>query len=241
MKKSNTALGRGEKGSKFWVQKVINDKKLREQFNSLIGLENIDWISPLEDDDYREYSLNQNNLIECLSNDYKFPIIKDDYKFWPPNQPQWDAIGVNLAENGENNELILVEAKAHVKEMRSKISASNPDSVKMITELLTEVQKKYYPNGTIESWTNKYYQLANRLTFFKKLNELLDNTNWKVRLVFLNFANDHNYGKTSLSEWKDGEEAIFNEVVGSQPNSNNKTSIPDDIDVIYFDVGELIP
>ena len=43
---SNTSKGRGIKGSKYWIQTVIEDECLRNKLDSMIG-EPLVWISPL--------------------------------------------------------------------------------------------------------------------------------------------------------------------------------------------------
>jgi hypothetical protein len=49
-----------EKGSQKWIQKLVNDKPeiLNSQICSTLNLpekENIQWLSPLKNDDYAEY------------------------------------------------------------------------------------------------------------------------------------------------------------------------------------------
>ena len=46
MSYSNTSKGRGIKGSKYWIQTVVEDQVLQNKLNSLIG-EPLVWISPL--------------------------------------------------------------------------------------------------------------------------------------------------------------------------------------------------
>jgi len=44
-------------GSQYWIQKTINSE-MKISLESLIGEGNIKWLSPLEDEEYKEYQLN---------------------------------------------------------------------------------------------------------------------------------------------------------------------------------------
>jgi hypothetical protein len=56
---SNTSKGLAEKGSKFWMQAIVNSKMI-DQLNAEIGVP-LDWLSPLkgEKEEYLEYELKQ--------------------------------------------------------------------------------------------------------------------------------------------------------------------------------------
>ena len=65
--------GRAEKGSRFWMQECINNEDLLERLNkdilnaadlSGIDLNVIEWLSPLADNNYKEYQLSQTFLCE---------------------------------------------------------------------------------------------------------------------------------------------------------------------------------
>jgi hypothetical protein len=120
---SNTSKEKGKKGSKFWIQALVNTgdgKLLSNEIRKLdSSIEDISWISSLEKEEYEEYKLNNSKIINKVS------INKEDMDFWPKNQPQWDAIGI--AENCDNktNMIILVEAKAHLQEMNSSCTAKD--------------------------------------------------------------------------------------------------------------------
>jgi len=113
---SNTSKGRGKKGSKFWMQTLINiddgcslSKTIQTEDNS-IG--DIKWLSPLKNDSYGELKTKQIPGLE-----------KADLSFWPANGPWWDAIGID-----EKGCILLVEAKGHVAETKSKCAASSETS-----------------------------------------------------------------------------------------------------------------
>ena len=55
---SNTDKGRGRKGSKFWMQVVVEDNTMQNELNRMIG-EDLEWISPLAgpEEIFDEYEL----------------------------------------------------------------------------------------------------------------------------------------------------------------------------------------
>ena len=163
---SNTSKGRGIKGSKYWIQTVIEDECLRNKLDSMIG-EPLVWISPLagSKNTYDEYELKDSYVCDQMG------VSTDDaqslFSFWPKRQPQWDG----LAFDSTGHTLYLIEAKAHLAELDSKCSASNPESKALILKSMQTIHDRYFPKGNFDSWVNNYYQLGNRLTFLRILNE----------------------------------------------------------------------
>lgn len=216
---SNTSKGLAEKGSKYWMQMIINSE-LKLKLNDFLK-DDINWLCPLKDkDNYSEYELRQEEIVK------ETKITKDEYKFWPPRQPQWDAIGIST----NRKTLYLVEAKAHLKELKSNISAGE-ESKCLITKTMKEIFDKKYGKGNFNKWLNGYYQLGNRITFLEELNKISYKTGLKVRLVLLNFVDDYTYISTSEEEWKEHYENVFMEMLG-------KKVVPDDTLIIYFDVNK---
>ena len=215
---SNTSKGLAEKGSKYWMQMIINSE-LKLRLNDFLK-DDINWLCPLKDkDNYSEYELRQEKIVK------ETKITKDKYKeIWPPRQPQWDAIGIS----DNRKTLYLVEAKAHLKELKSNISAGE-ESKCLITKTMKEIFDKKYSKGNFNKWLNGYYQLGNRITFLEELNKISHKTGLKVRLVLLNFVDDYTYIPTSEEEWKEHYESVFMEMLG-------KKDVPDDTLIIYFDV-----
>ncbi len=225
-RKSNTSIGRGVKGSKFWMQIVVEHQNLQDELNAQIG-EPLIWISPLagKSDTFLEYQLNDTYITKLLG------ISKAEatelFDFWAKRQPQWDG----LAFSQSKETLYLIEAKAHLSELNSKCAASNQTSRALILASLSDTQKKYFPKGSFTSWTDEYYQLANRLTFLKKLNEAPFGNIKKVKLVLLNFTNDNSYIPTAESEWTEHYAEVFTKMTGS-------STTPEDTLLIYFDVSK---
>ena len=65
---SNTSKGRGKKGSKFWMQMVVNEPALKKELDQMIG-DDLVWLSPLEEDNFSEYELRQQYIYERLDLD----------------------------------------------------------------------------------------------------------------------------------------------------------------------------
>ncbi|MBN9648305.1 hypothetical protein J0L31_15025 [Terrisporobacter glycolicus] len=81
---------------KYWIRKIIkenNGSVLNERIiNRDTRIESINWLSPLENENFREYMLNSPSLIEKLNNN-GFALKKEDLSFWPQREPVWDGIG----------------------------------------------------------------------------------------------------------------------------------------------------
>ena len=222
---SNTSKGKGEKGSKFWIQILVNTgdgKVLSNEIKKLdSSIEDISWISPLEKDEYEEYKLNSSKIIDKLG------INKKDMDFWPQNQPQWDAIGIVENCDKENNTIILVEAKAHVQEMNSACTAKDEKSIEIIEKAVRETWENLSAGNNFdrEVWMEKYYQLGNRLAFLYKLKE----KGYNVKLVLLNVVNDPTYKKNTEDEWMQHYKEVFGKMLGN-------TNTPEDVIIINVEV-----
>lgn len=101
-------------------------------------------------------------------NDHKdYETIKKEWeKFWSKtgNAPNWDAV----CKIGK--EYVLVEAKAHLNEMKSSCGAKEK-SIQSITKAF-EGTREFYGVKNHSDWMKTYYQLANRLAFIYFLNAL---------------------------------------------------------------------
>lgn len=219
---SNTSIGRGTKGSKLWIQNVINDDAMRKALDHMIANEGLNWLSPLAPE-YREYQLNEEFIYLQLGLDKK--EAKALFSFWPNRQPQWD--GIALSRDGKT--LYIVEAKAHTSELESKCMAKSKESVEKIYASLKYVMKKYYNSDNFDAWINLYYQLANRLSFLNILNESAFGNIQNVKLVLLNFVDDYTYKPTTEQEWL----AHYKEVFAQMTESEN---IPKNVILVNYKI-----
>lgn len=106
-------------------------------------------------------------------------------KFWPQtgNPPNWDAVGWLIKRR--NLELLLVEAKAHLKEIGSSCGAKVRGGRNQIKKALAET-KVYLGAAADADWLRGYYQLANRLAtlYFLHKNDI------PARLILIYFLGD---------------------------------------------------
>jgi hypothetical protein len=180
------------KGSQKWIQTLINKKPevLNEQLRTKLGMhkaEKIEWLSPLEEDEYAEYR--DEEALALLGLELETIVYQP---FWVEMGPQWDGIG----RSGEK--VFLVEAKSHIPELISSMQAKNPNSIKTIRDSL-EKTKKQLGSKTDFDWTKTFYQYANRLAHVNFLRSFYI----PAYLVCFYFVNDSEMkGPTSVDEWK---------------------------------------
>ena len=194
-----SAQGKANKGSRKWLQILINDRpgllnrEIAEQ--SPVPAEEIYWLSPLRTDNYREYY--DQPFIDRL----EIKLGKRNLgSFWPPSGPRWDGLGKT-----DREQILLVEAKSHTKELISTLSAKSPCSQSQIRSSIGETQKLIGSSSESSvDWTVGVYQFANRLShlyLLRKLNSL------DAYLVLLYFLNDHEmqardtFAPEVASEW----------------------------------------
>jgi hypothetical protein len=127
-------------------------------------------------------------------------------RLWPQsgNVHNWDAVGRSTAGTW-----ILLEAKAHVGELKSRCTATSATSLLRIREILDNTRRELRADGAGD-WTKDYYQHCNRVAL---LHFLLKN-GIDARLVFVYFWGDReDLGRagrvcpTSEAGWKDALEA----------------------------------
>lgn len=272
---SNTSKGWGRAGSKFWMQMVacfptLEDQLIGEiekaEYGRVTNSIELDWISPNPSKNLEEYSLNSEYIKKELHipSDFWHTWKTTNEEFWPSAQPQWDGI----AYCKSNQTLYLIEAKAHISETHTDInvnykSKGSIDSFLLRRNSLRHARMDFatkHPTtiGREEKWwggpcatklfkrEHFYYQMGNRLTFLKFMNEKkesLTNPNIKnVKLIFLNFADDYTLGKNKngtpvsepIGEWESHYEEIWKEMTGS-------TTEPDNVLVVTFSVNDMLP
>ena len=186
---------RAKKGSQKWLQLAVNERQdlLDAHITPQLGtpLPSIEWLSPLQSDDYAEYR--DREFLNRLSLDLKhYPLEQ----FWPKNGPQWDGLAKT-----NNDQLLLIEAKAHIEEMRSSGSgASDPISRKKIAHSLQETQRFLDIRRSVDWAISPYYQYANRLAHLYLLAEL---NGFDAYLVMLYCLNDVDMnGPQEIREWE---------------------------------------
>jgi len=111
---------KAEKGSRQWLKKLINENAsalnaVLKQSLELPQSEKIDWLSPLEKDNYAEY--HDEAFLEKLRLSAFIPDLR---KFWPKGGPHWDGMGISASQK-----VFMIEAKCHISELISSLRASS--------------------------------------------------------------------------------------------------------------------
>ena len=168
-----------EKGSQRWLQTLVSrcpellNRELAPRLNT--APDTIRWHSPLEDDKYAEYW--DGDFIKLLGINLERMPLKS---FWPPSGPRWDALG-----NASRDQILLVEAKAHIAELNSGPTGAKGRSLSRIRKSL-EATKLFIGARSETDWSTCFYQYTNRLAhlyFLREKNKL------NAFLVFLYFLN----------------------------------------------------
>ena len=132
---------------------------------------------------------------------YDRPGLKAAWeRFWPTGGgvQNWDAVG--WIGTGSDAELLLVEAKANIEEMRSDCHATCPNSIRKIERAFEATQENLGASPGAD-WMHDYYQAANRMAtlYFVQRAQI------PARLLFVYFLGDRVPGKEcprTENEWK---------------------------------------
>lgn len=188
---------KGHAGSEKWLQKVVNEcpdlleREIRHKLKP--SPSEIQWLSPLETDDYSEYS-DQEFLDRLEISLPKFPLGK----FWPNRGPHWDGLGKT-----DEEQILLIEAKANIGELGSKNSKGSRAGEKSLSEIRASMDliKKHIGTPPNVDWAkSRYYQYANRLAHLYLLRVLNELPAYLVMIYFLN--DEERGGPAKVSEWK---------------------------------------
>jgi len=140
---------------KYWLRKIINENngaRLNEKIMDRdTRIENITWLSPLEGEDYKEYMLNSNHMLEML-NINNFLLKKEDLDFWTQRQPRWDGIGIGDMKNSSEKIIILVESKSDFKDLKSKLASKNEYNRRKILDSMKETYDELGFKGDFNKW-----------------------------------------------------------------------------------------
>ena len=216
---------RADRGSQKWLQIAVakQSPELAEPIVARLGLgaDCLSWLSPLEDDDFAEYR--DEAFLERVGVTLGERPLDS---FWPRRGPQWDGLG-----HTDRGDLILIEAKAHIGEMRSPPSQAREKSLAQIRRALGET-RDYLEMPEVGDWTREYYQYTNRLAHLYFLRELNAVPAW---LVFVYFTGDDDVGGPATQEtW----EAAIQDMKSELGLANAHALLPFIIDV-FIDVSHL--
>ena len=224
-----TVQPKGARGSLKWIQVLVNRhpnlfaQRVREA-GALPPGETIEWVSPLEGDDFAEYR--DGSFLSRLCVELDNRALSD---FWPRYGPQWDALGKT-----DSGGVLLVEAKANVRELVSDAcGATSQASMARINDSLKETQEFLRVDPKI-GWTGKLYQYANRIAHLYLLREL---NGVQAHLVFVYFVGGSDVdGPATVGEWK----AAIN-VVERVLGLPGRHRLSDYVADVFVDVSEFAP
>jgi hypothetical protein len=106
-------------------------------------------------------------------------------EFWPVGKGihNWDAVG--WVTSDRPRELLLVEAKAHIGEIKTDCKAKDSESIKKIEKSFGEVKKALGAPSEID-WMKDYYQVTNRIAALHFLHQ----QKIPSHLLFIYFTGD---------------------------------------------------
>ncbi|MFZ5746979.1 MAG: hypothetical protein ACOY45_04895 [Pseudomonadota bacterium] len=180
----------GERGSLRWIQRAVarHAPALEAPILDHVGAREIEWRSPLSSDAFAEYR--DGAFLERVGIGHLRSALAD---FWPARGPQWDALGIT-----DQGDVLLVEAKAHVRELCSPGSQASEASRARIAARLEETARALGARPGHADWIEHFYQLANRLAHLWFLRE----NGVRAWLVLVNFVGDSDMaGPISDREW----------------------------------------
>ena len=186
------------RGSRKWLQMLVNCCPRLLSEHILLKLSSstkqIVWRSPLRSDDYAEYF--DEDFLDRLGVSLRENPLES---FSPRSGPRWDGLGVT-----GDRQFLLVEAKAHVRELHSAMSARSDWSISRILRGFSKT-KKYLRVDSNADWTRPFYQYANRLAHLYLLHDLNNVDAYLVNVYFLNDEDMKGPGTIvprTVEEWK---------------------------------------
>jgi len=194
---------------------ILKNTKINENL-----LYHMEWLDYPKDEGRKSLD-GEHKGIDFLPTTLKNKILNNWKKYWPKGAQNWDAIlyFTPIIPNSKlEDQWIIVEAKAHLKELESDSGVKDKKSKEQIEKAFEATQKRFNIK-TQNNWLKKYYQLANRLAF---INFMLDN-DIQCSLLNIYFINGWNKDpKKNVLKIEDWKKAIEAEYTHLGINNNNE-------------------
>jgi len=201
--------GRAARGSQRQLQDYVNlhtqelNQAILAQLPEALRDRSIRWVSPLVEEEYREYQ--DGEFLQRLG---LGSFSKQMSDFWPRGGPCWDALGViEPRHGGELPVVLLVEAKSHIPEMRSQGCQACMGSLEKIRKAL-DAAKQWSKAAPEADWTGQLYQAANRIAHLYFFRQQIGRPCFLIHLYFVGDP----YKPTSQAEWDQALDAAHQEL-----------------------------
>jgi len=180
--------GRAASGSRRQLQDYVNrfpgclNEAILRALPSAVSQPGIriEWLSPLESENYREYR--DRTLLQHLGLDDATGRLA---AYWPRLGPCWDGLGLLHGLKEARRGVLLLEAKSHVDEVECAGCRASDTSLPLILEAFRETREWLSADDT-PAWLGPLYQTANRLAHLHFLRNRLSLPTWLVQVYFLN-------------------------------------------------------
>ena len=190
-------------GSKYQLLRMLGWH--RNDFNKRI----LDSVGLSGDINWIDFGYNGSQDKEPLNFDFIPEISKKWKEFWACGNTgiNWDAVGIT----GDDT-YILVEAKAHIDELKSYPSGSYTSQKKNNLRIKAFLEK-YNIETTVDSICNGHYQLANRLVAL----DFLISQGYKAKLIYVLFSNGYELNAShnksvSMDTWQNEMDRLFQDL-----------------------------
>ncbi len=179
------AKGRAFKGSQLQLQVYVNrhretlEAATRAALPALPQESRIDWVSPIEEEAFREY-----RDAAFLAKVNQAGLARDLARFWPARGPVWD--GLAIVHAGHAQGVLLVEGKGYPAELYGGgCKATSIQSRRVIERALEQTQRWLGLPIDASRWMGSLYQSANRLAHLHFLRRQGVDA-WLLHVCFLN-------------------------------------------------------
>ena len=181
-RRTDAGTGRAHAGSRKWLQIAVSRCPGLLQPPALAPL---DWLSPVAAERFAEYA--DGAFLHRLGLSHLRPALA---AFWPAGGPRWDGLA-----RFDGGGVVLVEAKAHLREFLGAGSSASPPALSRISATLARTRAALGADDRSD-WARVLYQYANRLAHLLWLRE----QGVEAHLLLVGFLGDRARGGPATAE-----------------------------------------